>query len=50
MLKKKEKMVRRNTHILPSQDEFIRALAKKTGARQGDVYREIIQFYIDSHK
>lgn len=50
MLKKKEKVVRSNTRILPHQAEYIKALAKKLGHTEGEIFREIIQFYIDSHK
>ncbi len=48
MLKKKEKVVRSNTRILPSQAKFIKDLAQKTGNSEGEVFREIIQFYIDA--
>ncbi len=50
MIKKKEKVVRSNTRILPHQAEYIKELAKKTGHTEGEIFREIIQFYIDSHK
>lgn len=49
-LKKKEKVVRSNTRILPGQATFIKELAKNTGNSEGEVFREIIQFYIDNQK
>lgn len=49
-LNKKEKVVRSNTRILPSQAKFIKELAKTTGNSEGEIFREIIQYYIDSHK
>lgn len=49
-LKKKEKVIRSNTRILPNQAEFVKGLAKKTGHSEGEIFREIIQSYIDSHK
>lgn len=49
-LQKKEKVVRSNTRITPEQSKFIKELAKKTGNSEGEVFREIIQFYIDNHK
>ncbi len=52
MLKNKEKKptVRSNTRITPDQAKFIRELSKKTGNSQGEVFREIIQSYIDFNK
>ncbi len=49
-LEKKEKVVRSNTRITPTQSKFIKDLAKTTGHSEGEVFREIIQFYIDNHK
>lgn len=50
VLKKKEKVIRSNTRIWPHHSEFIKKLAKETGHTQGEIFREIIQFYIDNHK
>ncbi len=50
MLKKKEKAVRSNTWILAEHYRFVRDLAKRTGHTQREVFREIIQFYIDGTK
>lgn len=50
MLKKKEKVVRSNTRITPDQAKFIKELAKSTGNSEGEIFREIIQFYIDNQK
>ncbi len=50
MLKKKEKVVRSNTRILPSQADYVKKLAEKTGNSEGEVFREIIQFYMENHK
>ncbi len=50
MLKKKEKVVRSNTRITPDQSKFVKELADKTGHSEGEIFREIIQFYIDNHK
>ncbi len=50
MLKKKEKVVRSNTRILPHQMAFIKKMAKETGNSEGEVFREIIQSYIDFNK
>lgn len=50
MLKKKEKVVRSNTRITPEQSKYIKDIAKKTGNSEGEVFREIIQFYIDNKK
>ncbi len=47
-LEKKEKVVRSNTRITPTQAQFIKELAKKTGHSEGEVFREIIKFYIDN--
>lgn len=50
MLTKKEKVVRSNTRILPHQAEYIKGLAKKTGHSEGEIFREMLQYYIDNHK
>ncbi len=50
MLKKKEKVVRSNTRITVDQSKFIKELALKTGNSEGEVFREIIQFYMDNQK
>lgn len=52
MLKKKEKIivVRSNTRILPEQKKYIEDLVKKTGHSEGHIIREMLQYYIDSHK
>ena len=49
MLKKKENVVRSNTRITPVQSKFVKELAKSTGNSEGEVFREIIQYYIDNH-
>ncbi len=50
MLKKKEKVVRSNTRITEKQSKFIKELALKTGNSEGEVFREIIEFYITNKK
>ncbi len=50
MLKPKEKVVRSNTRITPTQAKFIKDLAKETKHSEGEIFREIIQFYIDNYK
>ncbi len=50
MIKKKEKVVRSNTRIMPHQATYIKELAKKTGHTEGEIFREIIQDYINNHK
>lgn len=49
-LTKKEKVVRSNTRILPHQAEYIKNLAKKTNFSEGEIFREMLQYYIDNHK
>lgn len=49
-LTKKEKVVRSNTRILPHQAEYIKSLAKETGHSEGEIFREMLQYYIDNHK
>ena len=48
----KEKLVRINSRFLPYQHKFIKDLAKKSKGKkgEGEIHREIIQFYIDKHK
>ena len=50
MLAKKEKVIRSNTRITPAQSKYIKDLAKATGHSEGEVFREIIQFYIDNNR
>ena len=49
-LTKKEKVVRSNTRILPNQAKYIKDLADKTGHSEGEIFREMLQYYIDNHK
>lgn len=49
-LTKKEKVVRSNTRILPGQAEYIKSVSKKTGHSEGEIFREMLQYYIDNHK
>lgn len=47
MAKQTKAMVRINTRVLPEQDKFIKELAKKMKLGEGEVYRMIIQAFID---
>jgi hypothetical protein len=49
-LTKKEKVVRSNTRILPDQATYIKKLSKETGHSEGEVFREMLQYYIDNHQ
>ena len=48
MAEKKQKTERQNSRIFVEQKKFIRDLSKKTGKSEGEITREIIQFYIDN--
>jgi len=43
-------MARVNTRIRQDQKAFIKAKAKKENLSEGDVFREIIDFYIKKNK
>ncbi len=46
----KKTTTRISVHIFIHQNEFIKSVAKKFKKGQGEVMREIIQFYIDNKK
>ncbi len=46
----KKTTIRISVHILIDQHEFIKDLAKKSKKGQGELIREIIQFYVDNNK
>lgn len=46
----KKTTARINLHVLIHQHEFMKALSKKDKKGQGELLREIIQFYIDNKK
>ena len=50
MTEAKEKLVRINSRIFPHQYKFVKVLAKSSKKGEGEIHREIIQFYIDKHK
>ncbi len=50
MPESKEKLIRINSRVLPHQYRFVKSLAKKAKKGEGEIHREIIQFYIDKHK
>jgi len=47
---KKEKMERLNTYVPKEQKKFIKELAKKLGKGEGEVTRDIINYYINKPK
>ena len=50
MLRIQEPTVRLNSHVRPDQKLFIKKLAKKKGLSEGQINREIIDFYISKKK
>ena len=40
-------MIRVNTRIRPNQHKFIKEEAKKTGKTEGEIFREILDKYIN---
>jgi len=41
---------RLHTHITFEQQKFVKELAKKMKKHQGELFREMIQFYMDNKK
>jgi len=52
MAKKKEPMARVNTRITPEQEVYVKKMTNSGEQKrtEGEVYREILQYYIDKHK
>ncbi len=50
MKKKPEVMIRINTRIRPEQYRFVKSLAGERNMGEGEVHREIIDFYIAKSK
>lgn len=50
MLRKPEPTVRLNSHVRPDQKLFIKKLAKKKRLSEGQINREIIDFYMLKNK
>lgn len=49
-MKEKKVLVRINTRVSPEQHKYIKDLAKDLKKGEGEVHREIIQFYIDKNE
>lgn len=50
MVATSEKTVRINSRVFEHQHKFVKSEAKKQKKSEGELHREIIQFYIDNHK
>ncbi len=50
MVDKNETLVRINSRVTPQQHKYVKDKAKKDKKGEGEIHREIIQFYIDKHK
>lgn len=48
MAKKREAMARLNTRITVEQDTFVKSKAKTEKKSEGEVFREMLQFFINA--
>lgn len=48
-LEKKEKVIRSNTRIYPHQSDYIKEVRNITGHSEGEIFREMLEFYIKNH-